>query len=122
MSLLARIYGQQAALILMGMTLLSAHRKQSEGVGSVDTNGALLNLRAGNNLNISGTISTGGGNVFAQAADNMTIEAGTSLNTAGGNLTIDMDNLLNQNITFEDTAVVNVGSGITRIEQVILSH
>ena len=98
------------------ITFRSFESLNLEGVGAVDTNGALLNLRAGNNLNISGTITTGGGNVFAQAADNMTIEAGTSLSTAGGNLTIDMDNLLNQNITFEDTAVVNVGTGITRIE------
>ena len=98
------------------ITFRSFESLNLEGVGGVNTNGALLNLRAGSNINVSGSISTEGGNVFAQAADNLSILAGTSLTTAGGNLTIDMDNLLNQNVTFEDTAVINVGSGITRIE------
>ena len=98
------------------ITFRSFESLNLEGVGGVNTNGALLNLRAGSNINVSGTISTEGGNVFAQAADNLSILAGTSLTTAGGNLTIDMDNLLNQNVTFEDTAVINVGSGVTRIE------
>ena len=98
------------------ITFRSFESLNLEGVGSVNTNGALLNLRAGNSINVSGSISTEGGNIFAQAADNLTIQANTVLNTGGGNLTIDMDNLLNQNVTFEDTASVNVGSGATRIE------
>ncbi|MGC6439628.1 MAG: leukotoxin LktA family filamentous adhesin [Candidatus Puniceispirillaceae bacterium] len=88
---------------------------QLDGDGGVDTNGALLNLLSGQNMSLAGEITTGGGNIYARATDNMTILAGADIRTENGNLTIDMNNLLNQNVSVEDTAVVNVGTGITYI-------
>ena len=88
---------------------------QLDGDGGVNTNGALLNLLSGQNMSLAGEITTGGGNIYARATDNMTILAGADIRTENGNLTIDMNNLLNQNVSVEDTAVVNVGTGITYI-------
>ena len=86
------------------VTFRSFESMDIEGVGGIDTNGAMLNMIAGSNLGVSGTLSTGGGDITATSVDNMTIAAGTRITTSGGDVILDADGLLNQNITFEDNA------------------
>ena len=87
-----------------------------EGVGGIDTNGSLLRMIAGSNLTVMGDVSTGGGEIRTTSADNTTFAADANISTAGGNIFIDADGLLNQNVTFDDGALVNLGSGTLRIE------
>ncbi|MGC6517441.1 MAG: hypothetical protein ACON49_05385 [Candidatus Puniceispirillaceae bacterium] len=87
-----------------------------EGVGGINTNGSLLRMIAGSNLTVMGDVSTGGGDIRTTSADNTTFAADAAISTSGGNIFIDADGLLNQNVTFEDGAVVNLGSGNLRIE------
>ena len=87
-----------------------------EGVGGIDTNGSLLRMIAGSNLTVTGDVSTGGGDIRTTSADNTTFAADADISTGGGNLFVDADGLLNQNVTFEDGALVNLGSGSLRIE------
>ena len=87
-----------------------------EGVGGIDTNGSLLRMIAGSNLTVMGDVSTGGGAIETTSTDNTTFAADANISTAGGNIFIDADGLLNQNVTFEDGALVNLGSGTLRIE------
>ena len=87
-----------------------------EGVGGINTNGSLLRMIAGSNLTVMGDVSTGGGDIRTTSADNTTFAADANISTSGGDLFIDADGLLNQNVTFEDGALVNVGSGYLRIE------
>ena len=87
-----------------------------EGVGGIDTNGSLLRMIAGSNLTVMGNVSTGGGEIRTTSADNTTFAADANISTAGGNIFIDADGLLNQNVTFDDGALVNLGSGTLRIE------
>mgnify|MGYP000291077933 CR=1 FL=1 len=87
-----------------------------EGVGGIDTNGSLLRMIAGSNLTVMGDVSTGGGEIRTTSADNTTFAADANITTSGGNIFIDADGLLNQNVTFEDGALVNLGTGALRIE------
>ena len=87
-----------------------------EGVGGIDTNGSLLRMISGSNLTVMGDVSTGGGAIETSSADNTTFAADATISTDGGNIFIDADGLLNQNVTFEDGALVNLGSGNLRIE------
>ena len=87
-----------------------------EGVGGIDTNGSLLRMIAGSNPTVMGNVSTGGGEIRTTSADNTTFAADANISTAGGNIFIDADGLLNQNVTFDDGALVNLGSGTLRIE------
>ena len=86
-----------------------------EGVGGIDTNGSVLRLISGQNLTVMGNVSTGGGDITTTSADNTTFASDANITTAGGNVFIDADGLLNQNVTFEDGALLNIGSGNLRI-------
>ena len=97
------------------VTFRSFESMDIEGVGGIDTNGAMLNMIAGSNLGVSGTLSTGGGDITATSVDNMTIAAGTRITTSGGDVILDADGLLNQNITFEDNASLDVAGGTIKI-------
>ena len=97
------------------MTLRSYEDMQLDGDGGINTNGALLRVISGANLSMNGQISTQGGNIYTQSADNTTIVNGTRLTTQGGNFTAFADGLLNQNITIEDNATINTAAGNIRM-------
>ena len=87
-----------------------------EGVGGINTNGSILRLIAGDNLTVMGNVSTNGGDIESTSALNTTFAASASIDTQGGNLLIDADGLINQNVTFEDGAFVNLDDGTLRIQ------
>ncbi len=64
---------------------------------------------------ISGSVSTGGGDILATVADNFTMAENTNLSTSGGNLEIDADSLADslgyQNVTIGDGSVLDLGAG-----------